>query len=218
MKKSAIVLAIGTTLGFGSAIAETINVSLVGEWFQGPGIGSPSSADIGLSTATWSYDTLTGVVSGNGLYIARSQINPLPSSHLFTRTISNLAVGGGNAATAASYSCVDGAFGPSVGAHLCGNYNFGGNFVNDSTLVYGPGTSFSRTIGGDDAAVGTPQNLSQYDGMTADWDGTTLFVSNYDFDTGGYNMTFVEAVPIPAAAWLFSSALGLLSWIRHKRA
>jgi hypothetical protein len=218
MKKSAIVLAIGTTLGFGSAIAETINVSLVGEWFQGPGIGSPSSADISLSTATWSYDTLTGVVSGNGLYIAYSEINPLPSSSLFTRTMSNLVVGGGNLASAASYDCFDGMFGAGVGANLCGNYNYGGNFVDDSTLVYGPGTSFSRTIGGDDASVGTPQNISQYDGMTSDWDGTTLIVSNYDFDTGGYNMTFVEAVPIPAAAWLFGSALGLLGWIRHKRA
>jgi hypothetical protein len=218
MKKSPIALAIATTLGFGSAIAATIDVSLNNESFQSAGIGSPSSPDIGLSTATWSYDTSTGVVSGNGLYIAHSQINPLPSSQLFTRTIANLAVGGGNLATAASYSCVDGAFGPSVGANLCGNYDFGGNFVNESTLVYGPGTSYSRTMGGDDVALGTPQNVSQYDGMTSTWNGTTLLVSNYSFETGGYTMTFVEAVPIPAAAWLFGSALGLLGWIRRKAA
>jgi hypothetical protein len=36
------------------------------------------------------------------------------------------------------------------------------------------------------------------------------------YSASGFRYTFTTAVPIPAAVWLFSSALGLLGWMRHK--
>jgi len=41
-----------------------------------------------------------------------------------------------------------------------------------------------------------------------------------DFVGGGYNITLAGAhsVPIPAAVWLFASGLGLLGWMKRRRA
>jgi MYXO-CTERM domain-containing protein len=52
-----------------------------------------------------------------------------------------------------------------VGASICGNYNLGGNFTNESTTSWGPGTAVSRTIGGDDFALGSQQSIATLNGM-----------------------------------------------------
>jgi hypothetical protein len=41
-----------------------------------------------------------------------------------------------------------------------------------------------------------------------------------DFVGGGYNVTLAgfHSVPVPAAVWLFGSGLGLLGWMKRKRA
>ena len=62
------------------------------------------------------------------------------------------------------------------------------------------------------------QTVANYDGMTTSWNGTTLVLSNAVPLSGGQTITFVKAVPVPAAAWLFGSALGLLGWARRRTA
>ena len=39
----------------------------------------------------------------------------------------------------ASFVCTEGNFGLSVGVSLCGNYHFGGNFIDESTIDLGSG-------------------------------------------------------------------------------
>jgi hypothetical protein len=135
--------------------------------------------------------------------------------HLITGAI----VGNGAAAAASTFVCAEGNFGGNVGAHICSNYSLGGNFANDSTATWGPGTAFARTLGGDDFAYGAQQNLSAYNGMAnASWMGTTLTISNAG-PTSGYDWKVdIATIPVPAAVWLFGSALGLLGVARRRKA
>jgi hypothetical protein len=118
-----------------------------------------------------------------------------------------------------------------VGASICGNYNLGGNFTNESTTSWGPGTAVSRTIGGDDFALGPQQSIASLNGMTTiSWVGTTLVLANATctgscttLPAGAFNSgqrwTFnagPQVVPVPAAVWLFGSALGLLGVARRR--
>jgi hypothetical protein len=107
-----------------------------------------------------------------------------------------------------------------VGASFCGNYNFGGNFFNESSISYGPGLAFSRTIGGDDVIIGGQQNITEYDGATTTVSGDTITISNINQAvTSGQSFTYqIQVIPVPAAAWLFGSALGLLGWARRRAA
>jgi hypothetical protein len=144
-----------------------------------------SAVDITSSTATFSYDDTTNLVTQTGgVYNGRLSIVPNVST-LFRHTITGLVMGNGGAASASSYRCINGNFGQSISfANLCGNYNFGANFVEESTISYGPGTAYARTIGGDDVIAfningGIPQNIAQLDGMTsAGLVGAILTLSN----------------------------------------
>jgi hypothetical protein len=215
MRKTALV-ATAVAAAMGGAVAQGAQITVflqdtVREFPQGQ-----LTAEDGGSTATWSYDTVTGVVTGTGSYEALYRIGgPTGFQTLFTHQIEDLSIGGASVASGTSFGCIEGTFGPLVGASTCGNYNFGANFLNESTISYGPGTAFSRTIGGDDIALGVPENLGLYGGMISSFDGTTLTVSNSIPLTSGQTMTFVT--PIPAAAWLFGSALGALGWARRRR-
>ena len=228
MKHSSI--AAGVAAAFGAAGANAVVVNLVLFGTTAESNMGPSTTILSSSTATWAYDTVTDVLTATGLYKEQTQIVPIPGQ-LFTHNIVNLVVGGGAAATATSYSCVEGSFGSGVGASLCGNYNFGTNAGNESSTSWGPGTAFSRTIGGDDGVVGAQQDLSQYDGMSTSqicgstctldgqaWNGTSLVMSNAVSGVGGYAIHLGQlSVPVPAAAWLFGSALATLGWLRRKR-
>jgi hypothetical protein len=177
------------------------------------GLGTAILSD---STASWKFDTDTGVVTGSGQYFAQYQIIPTPGQ-LFTHSIVDLVVGGGNATTATSYECIEGTFGSTAGGHLCGNISYGGNFNFESTVSYGPGTEFSRTIGGDDFSEGPQQVLTHYDGWITTVDGSVVILSReFTPGIGGFEMTF-QVIPVPAAVWLFGSALGLLGWMRRKQ-
>jgi hypothetical protein len=219
-KKTLLALAVAQTLGMGAATADaaTYAMDLSGITIYTAQGAGPTTLD--QSTATWAYDDVSGMLTQTGgTLLANYQLFPGVST-LFVHSITSLVVGNGAAATAASYSCIEGNFGPdNVGASLCGNYTFGANFLNESTATWGPGTSFSRILGGDDMSAGTPQNLADFNGMTTtSWNGTSLAMSNATATTGFLmTLSVAQTVPVPAAAWLFGSALGILGILGHRR-
>jgi hypothetical protein len=185
------------------------------------------------NTATFTFDSTTNTLAISGTYKRVVKVGVTP---LMTHTMSGVSISSGTA-TGASWSCTEGAFGGIVGAHICGNYSFGGNSTNDSVYT-SVGTGASVAIGGDDSALGVPQSLANsYSGMFAAtmiggaapgfqrWqmnNGTDLFPGAGETGTGldtGYKFTFDTAVvPVPAAVWLFGSALGLMGAMRRRSA
>jgi hypothetical protein len=237
MKKpiTALGVAIAATLGATAADAATYAATLTGvASYSGNG---SAPGNINSSTATWSYDDVTGLLSQTGgTFNVRFTI--VPSTTLFRHSITGLVIGNNGAASATAYTCTEGNFGSGVGASLCGNYTFGANYTSESTSSWGPGTATARSIGGDDMASGPQQDVSAYGYFnTVSWVGTTLTLSNASCNpyapgnangcatTGGANTGYTwtlnagpqaAGVPVPAAVWLFGSALGLLGAARRR--
>lgn len=223
---------LGLALFAVSWAANAITVTLV-RHNQTSGSGSVSSlltdgSHVGgypASTAVWDWDGTT--LSSVGLYSAVGSIGSSPfASTILNDQITNLSVDTSTStATATAYACVEGTFLSTVGASGCGGHNFGTNFMSDSTTIWGPGLAVSRTLGGDDVPTGgPPRDITSYDFGLVSWDGSTLIIGNGiplgstgSVFGGGEEMEFVvSAVPVPAAAWLFGSALGLLGWARRR--
>jgi len=229
--KTILATAVATAIGGVSAAdaaVYTATLTQVASFSNNGTAGSPGN--ITSSTATWSYDDSTNLITQTGgLFNVR--LTTAPTSTLYRQTITGLVMGNGAAASASSFTCIEGNFGGGVGASICGNYTLGANFVNESTTTWGPGDAFSRTIGGDDAASGPQQSIATLNGMvTTSWVGTTLILSNGTCtglcltSPGGFNngqrWTFNAGpqIPVPAAVWLFGSALGLLGVARRRAA
>jgi hypothetical protein len=191
-----------------------------------------STLNISSSTGlTWSYDDVTNLMSQTG-GLLNARLTTAPTTTLFRQLITGLVIGNGGAASAATFTCTEGNFGAGVGASICGNYSFGGNYINHSTTSWGPGTSVSRTIGGDDVALGPQQSIAVLDGMQiVSWVGSTLWLTNRTCTgpcttqpgsfNNGYMYTFTLpplSVPVPAAVWLFGSALGVMGLMRRRSA
>jgi hypothetical protein len=149
-----------------------------------------------------------------------------PTNTIYRHLITGAVVGNGAAAAASTFVCQEGNFGGNVGAHICGNYGLGGNFLNDSSTSWGPGTAFARTMGGDDIPYGAQSNISQYNGMAnVSWMGTVLTIGNGTTcgtcsspNSGSAWTLNIATIPVPAAVWLFGSALGLLGVARRRKA
>ena len=232
--KSILGVAVAASLGGISTADAAVHIVKLHEVLQYSNngvLGSPQSF-ITSSSATWSYDDVTSLVTQTGgTFNARGTTSP--TSTLYRILITGLVMGSGGPASASTFSCVEGNFGAGVGASICGNYTFGENFINESTISWGPGTAVSRTLGGDDSAVGAPASIASLDGMnTIAWSATTLILTNKTctqacttLPAGSYNSgqqwTFiwpipVPPIPVPPAAWLFGSALGVMGWLRRK--
>ena len=187
--------------------------------------GSQINNAAGPSTAVFSWDGTT--LTSTGLYTAVSSIGSSPTSgSVLGDNVTNLTIDTSTStASAAGYFCTEGNFLSTVGASGCGGYNLGTNFADESTTIWGPGTAVSQTLGGDDTASGTVRTIAAYDFQLMSYDGTTLVIGNgiavgshggpSGSGAGGEAMTF-QVVPVPAAVWLFGSALGLLGWVRRR--
>lgn len=189
---NALSLAVAATLGATAAESAVIPATLKSVvTYSGNAV---HGGDLSSATATWIFDTVSGLLTqAGGTFNVRVSITP--TTTIFRHVITGLVLGGGASATAAAFNCVEGNFGATIGASICGNYDFGGNFDNESTAAWGPGTNVTRTIGGDDNnwpyvppppqtgsywnPTGAPQSIQDYDGFaTLGWVGTTLVLSN----------------------------------------
>jgi hypothetical protein len=231
---NALGLAIAATLGATTANAASYEV-LLNQVVQWRGSDGAKIGNISSSTATWSYDDVTGLLSQtSGTFNVRFTI--APTTTLYRHLVTGLVLGNGGAASASSFLCSEGNFGGNVGAHLCGNYNFGANYINESSASWGPGTAFGRTLAGDDQATGPQQSIAVYDAFSYVGEaGTGFKISNASCDpsrpgganscatVGGYNTGYtwflnnaLLPVPVPAAVWLFGSALVVLGGARRR--
>jgi hypothetical protein len=179
------------------------------EFTDNPAIDLISSGDFSVLFHIGNFDA-----NGNGL-----------GASMFTWNFSNL-VASTAGSFSADFSCTEGTFTFTVGASLCGNYNFGPNYTNESTVM----PDGTVAIGGDDTFSGicsqvpctTPigQSIADFQGLLPT--GATDFVSTIILSNGapfgsGSQFTWAAEVPIPATAWLFGSALLGLSGISRKR-
>jgi hypothetical protein len=198
--------------------------------------GGVTSTVLSGNTNFWSSGAAENVGVGStimalGEFSAYAEINPLPTSELYTWVVDQLSVTLGDfnqtvagTSSASDFDCIEGAFGDVVGAHLCGNYNFGSDFINDSSYSIA-GSDPAVTIGGDDVALGAPQNsayvfdglyMSSYDSLSKTLNISSAGWGDVGFTGAGIDMTFAVVVPVPAAAWLFGSALIGLVGLKRK--
>jgi hypothetical protein len=187
--------------------------------------GSHSSGAVGPSTATFDWDGTT--LTATGYYSATSSLGSSPyGPSVLSDSITDLSINTGTtSAGATAYACVEGTFLAGVGANGCGGYNLGPNYADESTTVWGPGTATSQTINGDDGITGTLRTIAAYDfGTVTLISGASTTAPGAIFSIGngislgtpsGEAMKFT-VVPVPAAVWLFGSALGLLGWARRR--
>lgn len=194
-----IAVAIGVTSAPASAATWNLN-SLTNASAQG-------TTSFILSGDTTFTSDAGGNMTGNGTFSALAQITP--TTQLFTHDFTGMTISNtgdpGAPVGASAFDCVEGNFGAIVGASLCGNYSFGDDGIDDGGA-------------GDDVVLGAPQSIDDYDPLFfAGWNdiNKTLWMTNVDAEGFGYTLE-LQQVPVPAAAWLFGSALGLLGWMRRK--
>jgi len=88
----------------------------------------------------------------------------------------------------------------------------GVTFTSFVDLIDSTNSTESKLITGDG-------NLFQYSGFEVNVDGSVTSSDSISGFGGLYvEFTPAAAVPVPAAAWLFGSALGFLGWMRRKKA
>jgi len=222
--KTILATAVATAVGgvSGTADAATYLATLTQVLTYSNNGTAGTAGNITSSTATWTYDDVTNLLTQTGGTF-NNRVSTAPTTTLYRTLTTGLVIGNGAAASATTFVCSEGNFGNGVGASICGNYNLGGNFVNESTATWGPGTATSRTMGGDDVVVGDQQSISGLDGFnTISFNGTTLVLRNASCSTAGAGLvnctnpgafnvgqqwTMATVVPIPATAWLLGTGL-----------
>ncbi len=204
--------------------------------------GNATLAGMGItgSTAVWDWDPGTGILSMTGTFNTASTLGSSGASAasvvIGDKVVDMVINTATSTTTAASYICAEGNFLGSVGAHGCGNLSTGDNFVYESSIAYNVGGNANcvqRTLGGDDISTGGPRGLMSVaggggcdatDGAFNLWTvasytgpGGQLILSNgVPLANAGTNYLTFSVVPVPAAVWLFGSAVGFLGLARRR--
>lgn len=223
----------------GAANAAVYNVTLIdvkaGRADNPAGDYDLSSLDGGPATdATWTYDDVADLLQGTGTL--STGIAPFgPGQSIFYDTTVDLSLQGGTA-DASSYTCTNGSIAINVFAiQACGDYGFGPTRGDDSIFAYTGNRTFDRVInganpGGDDVdnnpADPEVRTLGFLDlalagpfggvGSVLTFESADWFDSETDSAGTQMNFSVDSVVPVPAAVWLFGSALGLLGWVRRR--
>jgi hypothetical protein len=190
------------------------------------------------STAVWDWNAGTGVLSMTGSFNTASTLGSsgaAAASAVIGDKVTNMVINTvAGTTTASSYTCAEGNFLAGVGANGCANVVTGGDFVYNGSIAFNVGGNancVNRTIGGDDISSGNVRGLSSgaggggcdaTDGAFDLWtvvqdSGGVLILSNgIPLANAGTNYLTFSTVPVPAAVWLFGSALGLLGVARRR--
>ncbi|MBW7930069.1 MAG: hypothetical protein H3C57_02030 [Gammaproteobacteria bacterium] len=198
-----------------------------------------AAAGIVPSTAQWTWDAATGVLSMTGSFNSASSIGSNAMSPMIIGDkVTDLTIDTVNqTVTAAAYACGEGSFLGGVGANGCMDVSHGGNFMLDSSVAYnigGDASCVAVTLGGDDANLtGDGAGGPMPRGLTARAAGGGCNATSGAFDLfavttsgnmvslaslDGSNVLNFQVVPVPGAVWLFGSALGLAGIIRRRKA
>ncbi len=204
-----------------------------------PGNAGIIAAGVTASTAVWTWDAATGVLSMTGNFNTISTLGSSAfSSAVIGDKVTNMTIDTvADTTSATAYSCGEGNFLAGVGANGCANVGTGGNFTYESSMAYNVGGNANcvqRTLGGDDVSTGNPRTLantaggggcSAGDGAFNLWivvqdnlgsNGTLILSNNADLAAAGVNYLTFSNVPVPGAVWLLGSALGGLAWVRRR--
>lgn len=131
-----------------------------------PANGNLAAMGITPSTAVWSWNDATGVLSSVGAFNSASTLGS--SGNAVANTVigdkvTNLVIDTVNdITTASSYQCAEGTFLAGVGANGCLNTLLGDDGVSNSSALYNVGGNancIQRTLGGDDTSTGNPRGL-----------------------------------------------------------
>ena len=108
---------------------------------------------------------------------------------------------------------------------ISGPTQFGSDSFTARTTGVGPYAGIGRTSGGDpvlfvpegyDSGTLLDESISTYAGQSFASLGITPGTYVWTLPEDTVTLNVVATVPIPAAAWLFGSALGFLGWLRRK--
>lgn len=129
------------------------------------------------SAPEYRYDSATRQLTSTGITHLRLTItglpNPDPAVRLRDEYITDLAIDAvAGSGSASIYDCLDGGYRFALQASPCGQFGYGTNGIDDSVLVYGPGTAYTRAIQGDDSDQGGLRSITDYDLTQARFDPT----------------------------------------------
>ncbi|MBL8199377.1 MAG: VPLPA-CTERM sorting domain-containing protein [Chromatiales bacterium] len=196
MKKVVLATAVLVMLMAAQGRAATVEMLLTDVRLINPS-GVERFGDLAGSTATFEFETSSGVLTQTGGSFDVLFILPPPSTlTLYRHVATDLVLGSGAAASASSYGCIDGTFFIQLGQSAC---------------IFIPLSSYDAF------------ETKSWDGTTLVM-GNYPFMGNEACAQGDtfcepqimYQWTLeAQVVPLPAAAWLFGGALALLGWLRR---